>query len=207
MGMTRHHGASYMTREKTREERFRAPRFRPSRLRASIGDGCTGCGGSPICMALCPVDGALVYEVDEDAFPARRVRVNPELCIGCGLCAIKRFESAVIDQDECEGCQDCIEECLFDAIELAMPERVVGATPGNGKNRRSRKSRKLKARIDSETCRGCGACAIACLETGALSMRHVRREDYPPVEIEGCPWKAVDLVPVDGLDEDTQNPL
>jgi len=61
---------------------------------------------------------------------------------------------AEVDQELCTGCQDCVERCFFEAIEMKQ------APP----------SKKLKATIDKEKCFGCGLCAIVC-EPEALTMR------------------------------------
>ena len=53
---------------------------------------------------------------------------------------------ARIDQDLCDGCQDCVERCFFKAIEMEKSSR----------------SKKLKATIDESKCYGCGLCAIVC---------------------------------------------
>lgn len=85
--------------------------------------------------------------------------------------AKSRFE-AVIDQDKCEGCQDCVERCQFDAIEMVKPKQPDKA---------HRKSKKLKALVDSEKCWGCGVCVMACDETKALGFKQVRPLEHIPV--------------------------
>ena len=76
--------------------------------------------------------------------------------------AKSRYE-ACVDQDECNGCQDCVERCPFDAIEMVKPEG----------------SKKLKAVVDPEPCFGCGVCVVGC-ETGALKMKVVRPPEHIP---------------------------
>lgn len=61
---------------------------------------------------------------------------------------------AEVDQELCTGCQDCVDRCFFNAIEMKK-------TP---------QSRILKATIDKDKCFGCGLCTIVC-EPEALSMR------------------------------------
>ena len=76
--------------------------------------------------------------------------------------AKSRFEARV-DIDSCNGCQDCVERCQFDAIEMVKPEG----------------SKKLKAAIDPEKCFGCGVCVLAC-EPQALTMALVRPPEHIP---------------------------
>jgi len=61
---------------------------------------------------------------------------------------------AEVDQELCTGCQDCVERCFFEAIEMKQ------APP----------SKKLKVTIDKGKCFGCGLCAIVC-EPEALTMK------------------------------------
>lgn len=84
--------------------------------------------------------------------------------------AKSRYE-AFIDHDKCEGCQDCVERCQFDAIEMVKPESQAGR----------KKSRKLKAEVDPEKCWGCGVCVQACDETEALGFKLVREAGHIPV--------------------------
>lgn len=83
--------------------------------------------------------------------------------------AKSRYE-AVIDQETCDGCQDCVERCHFDAIEMVKPE---GAPKG-------RKSKKLKAMIEPDKCWGCGVCVLVCNETHSMTMKVVRPLEHIP---------------------------
>jgi len=78
---------------------------------------------------------------------------------------------AVVDQDKCTGCQDCVDRCQFDAIEMV---RVKTATTKKGKKG------KLKSSIDEENCWGCGVCVLACDEANALTMKAVRPPEFIP---------------------------
>jgi Pyruvate/2-oxoacid:ferredoxin oxidoreductase delta subunit len=76
--------------------------------------------------------------------------------------AKSRFEARV-DWDLCNGCQDCVERCQFDAIEMVKPEG----------------SKKYKAIVDPERCWGCGVCVLGCAPE-ALSMAVVRPPEHIP---------------------------
>lgn len=70
---------------------------------------------------------------------------------------LKSQFQAKTNQSLCTGCQDCVERCPFDAIEMI---RVVG-------------EKKLKAKVDSDRCYGCGVCAVGC-KTEAIKLVEVR---------------------------------
>ena len=74
-----------------------------------------------------------------------------------------KTHEARIDKDICDGCQDCIDNCNFDAINMT---RVTG-------------SKKLKAEVDPEACYGCGCCYMVC-ESKAISMECVRPVSHVP---------------------------
>jgi len=76
--------------------------------------------------------------------------------------AKSRFE-ATVDWELCNGCQDCVERCQFEAIEMIKPEG----------------SKKFKALVDPEKCWGCGVCVLSC-DPGALSMAVVRPPEHIP---------------------------
>jgi Pyruvate/2-oxoacid:ferredoxin oxidoreductase delta subunit len=63
-----------------------------------------------------------------------------------------RFRARV-DPALCDGCQDCLDRCQFNAIQMVK-------VPG---------SKRLKAVVDTEICYGCGACVLKC-EPEALSL-------------------------------------
>jgi len=76
--------------------------------------------------------------------------------------ARSRYE-ARIDTELCNGCQDCVDRCQFDAIEMRNAEG----------------SRRLKAVVDPEKCWGCGVCALVC-EPRALRLDLVRPPEHIP---------------------------
>ncbi len=76
--------------------------------------------------------------------------------------AKSRYE-ACVNQEDCDGCQDCIDRCLFDAIDMV----------------RSEGSKRLKAVVDPEKCFGCGLCVVAC-DQAALKMKVVRPPEHIP---------------------------
>ena len=71
---------------------------------------------------------------------------------------------AYTNQSDCSGCQECVERCPFDAIEMKPVEG----------------SKKYKAAVDGEECFGCGVCVVGC-EAEALKMKAVRPPDHIPV--------------------------
>ncbi len=89
------------------------------------------------------------------------IDITPGMNIG-QIWAKSRYEAYVI-QEDCTGCQDCVDRCLFDAIEMVKTEG----------------SKKLKAVVDPEKCFGCGVCVLVC-ETAALKMKTVRPPEHIP---------------------------
>ena len=107
----------------------------------------------------------LVHIVDN------RQKVDHIICNCCRDCCINwrlpnrhklvapsRF-LAVVNEEECIGCQACLDRCIFDAI------RMEGDEP--------------KAQIDPEKCVGCGLCTITC-PTEAILMKEVRPPEVIP---------------------------
>jgi len=101
------------------------------------------------------------------------------ICNCCGDCCIftypylkygglekgiakSRFEARV-DVESCSGCQDCVERCHFNAIEMT---KVSG-------------QKKLKAKVDPEKCYGCGVCAVNCT-TDSVKLYEVRTPEHLP---------------------------
>jgi electron transport complex protein RnfB len=61
---------------------------------------------------------------------------------------------AEVDPGICNGCQDCVDRCFFEAIEM----------------KRTPTGKKLKAAVDVDKCFGCGVCAVAC-DLSAIEMK------------------------------------
>jgi len=75
-----------------------------------------------------------------------------------------RYQSSVT-QELCNGCQACVERCIFSAMEMVK-------VPG---------SNKLKAYVDPEKCYGCGACVIKCPIEEAIILKLVRPKEHIPL--------------------------
>ena len=91
---------------------------------------------------------------------------------------------AVVDDDKCKGCQDCLEWCPFEAVDM---KKVPG-------------SKKMKAVVDAEKCKGCGLCIIGCKQN-AITYRIVRPPEYlkpPAPPSSGKSGRPVHVIPVWG---------
>lgn len=105
--------------------------------------------------------------------------VSSVICNCCGDCCIfiypylkygglekgiakSRFEARV-DIESCSGCQDCVERCQFNAIEMVK-------IPGQ---------KKLKAKVDAAKCYGCGVCAVNCT-TDSIKLYEARPAEHIP---------------------------
>jgi len=95
-------------------------------------------------------------------------------CCCTGLEPLKRMDNfttgyaksrflAEVNQEACKGCKKCHERCHFDAVVLEnLPD-----------------SKKVRARIDTNKCFGCGVCVLTC-EAKALSLKLVRPPEHIP---------------------------
>jgi len=72
---------------------------------------------------------------------------------------------AVVDTEKCTGCQECLDRCFFDAIEMRL----------------TLTSKKKKAHITKDFCMGCGSCIVGCKQK-ALTFELVRPPDHIPAE-------------------------
>ena len=65
------------------------------------------------------------------------------------------MREARIDTELCDGCQECMELCRYDAIDLV----------------RVPKSKRLKAQVNPDRCCGCHLCAPNCPQQGIAMDR------------------------------------
>lgn len=72
---------------------------------------------------------------------------------------------AYLKAEDCSGCQNCLERCPFEAIDLV------------------RSGKKYKASIDLDKCWGCGVCVLKC-ETGTLKLKAIQPVDFIPKKSE-----------------------
>jgi ferredoxin len=102
--------------------------------------------------------------------------VNTGACFCCtcsceilySLKRVNRFDllgrsryQAAVNEEKCTGCQDCVERCPFDAIEMKKPDN----------------STIFKSSVIAEKCMGCGVCIIGCKQR-ALTYELVRPPEY-----------------------------
>ena len=106
----------------------------------------------------------------------RLVSNGPECCIVYEMSppgvvaantAPSRFRST-LDQEMCIGCGECVDLCLFGAIEMKP-------NPESGEERAS---------LDESKCMGCGNCAVNCC-IGAYRMKLVESPEFVPEGFEG----------------------
>ena len=81
-------------------------------------------------------------------------------------------ELAVINADNCTGCESCIEVCPVDCIDLLSRDFGV-------------KGVQSWCEIDLERCVGCEVCV------------HVPQKKSNPYELLVCPWDAIEMIPTE----------
>src|SRR5215467_7102442 len=72
-------------------------RKRKPKLLAVINANCTGCAGSPVCVAYCPVEACMFWVPDPDYPPFGRIEVDKSTCIGCAKCTTKGPDCFFLD--------------------------------------------------------------------------------------------------------------
>jgi electron transport complex protein RnfB len=81
-------------------------------------------------------------------------------------------ELAVINADNCTGCEACLEVCPVDCI---VKIQQFGNAPGM----------QSWCQIDLERCVGCEVCV------------HIPQKKSNPYELTVCPWDAIEMVPTE----------
>ena len=110
------------------------------------------------------------------------------ICSCCGCCCnvllgISKFGYngtlvtsgfiAHADPASCIGCEKCAKACPIDAIQMAPVD-----DPGL--------KTKKKAKVDGETCLGCGVCVLQCRKTHSLKLvKREKRVLHPESSFEG----------------------
>ena len=84
-------------------------------------------------------------------------------------------ELAVINADNCTGCESCLEVCPVDCIELKKIDRGIV------------KGTQQWCEIDLERCVGCEVCV------------HIPGKKTNPYELTVCPWDAIEMVPTENV--------
>jgi electron transport complex protein RnfB len=79
-------------------------------------------------------------------------------------------ELAVINADNCTGCESCLEVCPVDCIDLITRDRGV------------LKGQEQWCEIDLERCVGCEVCV------------QIPQKKTNPYELKVCPWDAIEMV-------------
>jgi electron transport complex protein RnfB len=82
-------------------------------------------------------------------------------------------ELAVINADNCTGCESCLEVCPVDCINLIKLDRGVV------------KGVEQWCEIDLERCVGCEVCV------------RIPRKKSDPYDLTVCPWDAIEMVPTE----------
>jgi Na+-translocating ferredoxin:NAD+ oxidoreductase subunit B len=82
-------------------------------------------------------------------------------------------ELAVINADNCTGCESCLEVCPVDCIEMRTIDRGII------------KGTQQWCEIDLERCVGCEVCV------------HIPQKKTNPYELTVCPWDAIEMVPTE----------
>lgn len=80
-------------------------------------------------------------------------------------------EVAIINADNCTGCESCLEVCPVDCISVV--------SLGTGAESRQ------WCEIDIERCVGCEVCV------------HIPGKKSNPYDLKVCPWDAIELVPTE----------
>jgi len=84
-------------------------------------------------------------------------------------------ELAVINADNCTGCEACLEVCPVDCISLVTLDR--GAV----------REAVRWCEIDLDRCVGCEVCV------------HIPQKKTNPYELTVCPWDAIEMVPTENV--------
>ena len=85
-------------------------RKKKPKVLAYITESCTGCAGSPVCQAYCPVEECMILVQNPGAPTFGVIEVDPLKCIGCRKCTAKGPAGTFLDG------------CPWDAIVMVETE-------------------------------------------------------------------------------------
>jgi heterodisulfide reductase subunit A len=85
---------------------------------------------------------------------------------------------AIIDNEKCIGCGDCIDACMFQAINRI--ETLIEYKSVRDFANPSLSLIRYKSNIISEACKGCGACIGVC-PVGAISLKYFSNKELADI--------------------------
>ncbi len=104
------------------------PKFDVTKDETSVCNCCKCCCGNSVVNQIAPIVNVANFLAE----------VDPDACVGCGICAdychsdaisLTDDEVSVVDETRCIGCGACAHFCPEDAIRLTENDRIVRIAP------------------------------------------------------------------------------